>query len=364
MQIVLVVFISLLLGSSTHNPFSGIHIDSQKNGFVIATEDASLSEAIEQICWVMQTPCHTENINEKIHLSPTFFKYDDWVEWLKAHYQIKFYMATQTFKSPKHTKQKNIKDTYKPSFQKPSELKKKLQKTLDPGSALFKDVDTLNTLYVYAKPEKIKEVLENIHKIDCQPPHILAKIDVIAVTHQALQELGIDVFGTWIQLAHNQTLGLTLLKKMNMLETRGKATYLAKPTSILLPNQKMIIKNLEKSKGITQPATLDLSMQFDFQGDEGILASFELKHVYLGDGQFTEHVFKNNAILINNKLSLIGGLREKNTVHENQCFPWVGRIPIIADLFCFTKTHNRDQVVLLFIQPQRLQRCVNDSKPQ
>ena len=357
MQIVLVILIGLLLGLSTHNPFSGIHVDSQKDGFVVSAEDASLSETIEEICWSAKKPCHTENVNEKINLPPTFFKYDEWNEWLDSHYQIKFYPETQTFRCPKKTKHKTVKELYKPSFQKPSELKKHLQKSIEPGTALFKDVDALNTLYIYTKPEKTKAIRAHVHKLDCQPPHILAKIDVVSVSSEALRDLGIDVFGTWLKLSHNQALGLELLKKVTVLETKGEASYLAKPTSILLPNQKMTIKNLEKNKGITQPATLDLSMQFEFQGNEGILANFELKHVYLSNNQFTEHQFKNNAILVNNEISLIGGLRERNVIYENQCFPWIASIPILSDLLCHTSRHNKDQVVLLFIQPQRLQRC-------
>lgn len=357
MQIVLIILITLFFGASTHNPFSGIHVDAQNDGFVISVEDASLSETIEEVCWSMKRPCHTENINEKTNLPPTFFKYDEWLEWLGNHYQIKFYPATQVFRSPTKTKHNLIKEAYKPSFQKPSELKKQLQKSLDPGSASFKDIDTLNILYMYAKPEKIIKIASDARKLDCQPAHILAKIDVVSVASEVLTDLGIDVFGTWLKLNHNQLLGLELLKKMTVLETQGQASYLAKPTSILLPNQKMTIKNLEKNKGITQPATLDLSMQFEFQGNDGILASFELKHVYLNNNQFTEHQFKNNAILVNNEVSLIGGLREKNNIYENHCFPWVSHIPILADLLCHTTTHNKDQVVLLFIHPQRLQRC-------
>ena len=357
MQIIFIVFVALLLGASTHNPFSGIHIDAQKDGFVISAEDASLSETIEEVCWSIKKPCHTASINEKINFPATFFKYDEWVEWLGSHYQIKFYPATQTFRSPKKTKYKTVKEIYKPNFQKPSELKKQLQKSMEPGVALLKDVDSLNTLYIYTKPEKTESILKHAHKLDCQPPHILAKIDVVSVASEALRDLGIDVFGTWLKLSHNQILGLELLKKMTVLETQGQASYLAKPTSILLPNQKMTIKNLEKNKGITQPATLDLSMQFEFQGKDGILASFELKHIYLNNNQFTEHQFKNNAILVNNEVSLIGGLREKNNIYENHCFPWIAHIPILSDLLCHTTTHNKDQVVLLFIHPQRLQRC-------
>lgn len=359
MQIVYIILIGLLLGTSTHNPFSGVHLDNQKDGFVISAEDASLSETIEEVCWSRKKPCHTENINEKVNFKPTFFQYEEWIEWLNNHYQIKFYPTTQTFRLPKQTKHKIIKETYKPSFQKPSELKKQLQKSLDPSNALFKDADTLNTLFIYAKAESIKEIIGYARKLDCQPVHILAKIDVISVASEALRDLGIDVFGTWLKLNHNQVLGLELLKKISLLETQGQASYLAKPTSILLPNQKMTIKNLEKTKGITQPASLDLSMQFEFQGNEGIIASFELKHIYLTNNQFTEHQFKNNTLLVNNEISLIGGLREKNIVFENHCFPWIGRIPVLANLFCHTITHDKDQVVLLFIHPQRLQRCVS-----
>lgn len=359
MQIVLIILVGiLLLGPSTHNPFSGIHVDSQKDGFVVSAEDASLSEIIEEICWSTKRPCHTENINEKINFPPTFFKNDEWQEWLNTHFQINFYPATQTFKSPKQTKHKIIRDMYKPSFQKPSELKKKLQKSIESNRVILKDIDVLNTLYIYTNIDKMTDIKQLAQKLDCQPPHILAKIDVISVSSEALRDLGVDVFGTWLKLSHNQILGLELLKKITILETKGQASYLAKPTSILLPNQKMTIKNLEKTKGVTQPATLDLSMQFDFQGNEGIFATFELKHVYLTNNQFTEHQFKNNTLLINNEVSLIGGLREKNIVFENHCFPWIGEIPILANLLCRTTTHNKDQVVLLFIHPQRLQRCV------
>lgn len=344
--------------ADSHDPFHDIHITQHKDSFAVQATYAPLEAIIEQVCWALKTPCHAVDLPQKVSFGQQSFTWQSWLAWLKKDHQVEFNTHKNAFfTTPKPTPltQKAI---FKPRYQKPSTILKHHAKMASKSTRVsLKADDDANHILITFKGNQGPQIMSSLKQLDCQTPHIFAKIDIIAVEHQAFNQLDIDIMGAWAHLNSKTYHTTNLLKKMKALESKGQATLLAKPTTMLLPREKMTITNTEKTKGVGQPATLSLTMSFDFNGHDGILADVALKHIYPNGNHFNEHQFKNTVLLINKEPTLIGGLKENKTQSLEDCIPILGDIPYIGKAFCNSTTHEDDQIILIFIYPERVQRC-------
>lgn len=346
-----------MIHADSHDPFHEIHITHHEKTFILQTEYAPMDAIIEQVCWSLKNPCRAIDINQKTSFNQQSFTWESWVSWLKKEHLITFNQSKRTFfveKKPFHETKKMM---FNPKYQKPSTILKQYAKIWPKSTSTTLKADDEGNHILIAYKENLPTTIDNLKQLDCQTPHIFAKIDIVAVEHQAFNQLDIDIMGAWSQINSKTYHTTNLLKKMKALESKGQATLLAKPTTMLLPKQKMTITNTEKTKGVGQPATLSLIMSFEFNGRDGILADITLKHIYPNGNHFNEHQFKNTVLLINKEPTLIGGLKENRHQNIEDCIPILGDIPFIGKVFCSSTTHEDDQVILIFIHPERMQRC-------
>ncbi len=178
-------------------------------------------------------------------------------------------------------------------------------------------------------------------------------------------------FGVTVGRLGSTALNLDL--RLDVGESIGSATVLARPKIVTLDNKKAIIKQGEKYPYIVrdnegQLATelkdidlvLEVTPRVAFDGSVNMEISVKRNSIgaitnSLGDPSIAAREAMTEVLVKNGETTVIGGIIEEETRENVQQVPYLGRIPVIGYLFKGETTTKTKKELLIFITPQILE---------
>ncbi len=253
---------------------------------------------------------------------------------------------------------------------------------------------TTNSLVITEIPEKIKEMMAVIKRIDKRTPQVMIEVLMVDIKLTSDDRLGINwsaVHKDIPERSITQSLGVgsaatgvirygkTLLSKATLSVTidslcqRGRAEILANP-KVMTENGKParinLVEEIPYLESTVTPTTGGVTQSYSFK-EAGItlevtphinkesFVSIELKTeqsyqtgtTSTGQPVIDSREAETNLLVKDGETVVIGGLRKKETTHTVDSIPILGKIPLLGILFRKSLKTGSDTELLIFITP-------------
>ena len=232
------------------------------------------------------------------------------------------------------------------------EASKEAVQALIPASEVRVDAGT-NTLIVGVTKREASEVQALLDRIDVPPRQVKVEVEVVALNHEAMKELGVDWNWQPWQNGPGKTTSFTYEGQIHAMETQGKARILARPhmlasngkeARILIGDQVPVLTERNQNGEISTTteytdAGIKLTYTPRIHDDDSITASIhaEVSTPILVPEMKAYRIMtrqaQNEVRMKAGKTLIIGGLIDRETIDNLRKVPLLGDIPLIGKLF-------------------------------
>lgn len=245
---------------------------------------------------------------------------------------------------------------YKPEFMTVSSIKKQIKTWL--GSKVFKKLgffDESGILFLNKNNEKLVKSLD----VPLKQLHLRAILwisDQREQQHLSLNYDKIMSFEKW-------------LNKLSAMQQEGLVKILAQPELYMLVNKKALVysgeeipyisKDSKKSNVLFKKALLSMMAKALHIGENSATIEVELtfdkpsEHYYNGNVAIARQKVKTTLRIPFNTSRVMGGVSQYRHSFEENCWPIVGKIPVLKHVFCESALYEKKSLlyVMLIILP-------------
>lgn len=263
-----------------------------------------------------------------------------------------------------------------------------------------------NSIVILARPQRMAEYVETIHRLDVQPVLVELEATIIDVSSDSIDSLGIDwsVKGSRgsVSVTHPQSgnstgtfnistlwadAGRELLARVDALNAKGKARVVAKPKVLGVANRPAVMRekrvatvrvagNLEANLFQIEAGTLlQVTPQITSVPEPGGGVSDRIKlSLYIEDGNFEQTSVDNIPVVKRTEIMteahvgegeslLIGGITTTSESSRLDEVQGLGRIPVLGALFRHRNDTSGRSERLFLISPRLVREPVAGTAP-